>query len=366
MSGAARAPTPVQVEADQAWSVDYARLLLQNNKLVAEAVTNLPSVDVLFASEGSAFQNLRSSSDFSKRVKRRLAEVEARHRDQIGLDSLGKVRRWKVGDQAFAKAYELLRVVEMQRLQRQIESLVHELLYAQFCASRLGDRPGDLKKLRKEIDRTRARVRQAFDMLKRWGLDFTATAAGLQRDNDTSASQSAAADSERLAEDLGKWRLEDIFKGDFPWLEEGPVSKQGVSQGLRFKHPLALILDSQARGEEEKKLVESEMARTLARYKVQVEALQARLKLLDEEMEKVSEGSALGYMLGAVGILGSKLQQIQRLRAKAHALFESALKEHLSPADLESIFQYVRRPRRSTSVSDSEADGEVSDKEDDI
>lgn len=229
VSGAAQAAAQVHVEPGRAWSVDYVRLLLQHNKLVAESVTSLPSLDVLFAAEGSGFQKLRSSSEFSKRIKARLAALEARHKVQIGVDSTGKVQRWKVDDQAFAEAYKLLRLVEMQRLQRQIESLVHELLYAQFCASKLGDRPGDLKKLRKEIDRIRAQVRQAFDMLKRWGLDFTATAAGLQRGDDRSASESNV-QSWGSVEDLEKWRVEDTLTGRFPWLEEGSVSGHGVSE----------------------------------------------------------------------------------------------------------------------------------------
>lgn len=166
------------VEPTKVWSVEYVKILLQQQKLDAEAGASLPSLDILFASQSGGFQKFTRDSPFSKQLARKLLNLEAKHAPDIGVDATGRVVRWQSSDARFREAYELLRLVEMQRLQREIESQVHDLLYLQSCASRLGDRPGDLKKVRRDVERGKGRVKVALHRLKQWGMELTVEALG--------------------------------------------------------------------------------------------------------------------------------------------------------------------------------------------
>lgn len=137
----------VQIPEGKGWTVEYVRMLLQVWKLEGEATTPLPSLDLLFGNESGSFRKLDRASQYNRRLQRRLQEIEKEHGRDIGLGANGLPVRWKPGDGLFRDAYGLLRLVESDNLQRQIEPQVHELLYLQSCASKLGDRPGDLKKV---------------------------------------------------------------------------------------------------------------------------------------------------------------------------------------------------------------------------
>lgn len=261
-------------------------LLMQHAKLAAEAETLLPASDILFGSEGQAFQKLNGDSLLARRVRKDLLTLESKHKGRIGIDEAGVVLRWELSGSRFAEAYEHLRLSEMQKLERQIESTVHEYLYSQSCASRLGDRPGDLKKVRKEIQRHRAKVESALTRLNRWRLKYTSNPLRVEADADGEPSPEDEAPNS-AAPPLGEeWGSDGIFRGDSSWLdsEGGDARPHGGSLGLRLKRRLVVAREDEARALEEKALLEKEMERTLETYKNQLQCLREKMETLEKEI----------------------------------------------------------------------------------
>lgn len=369
----------VHIPEGKAWTIEYARTLLQVWKLEDEATTPLPSLDILFGNEGGSFRKLDRASQYCRKLQKRLQEFEKEHGTEIGLSATGLPARWKPGDAPFREAYRLLRLVEVENLQRQVETQVHELLYLQSCASKLGDRPGDLKKVRKEMERGRSRIRTALARLTEWkrGLDETVLfggenglagegSGGFVRRR-SGVEQGVATGAVTDAEGFEEFRLDSILKGDFPWLDEATEAGMQGSVGLRLKRKLESLEEDKRRGEEEKALVKLEMERALVRYGQQIESLGKRMVSLDTETGVLKgasqiEAFKIDYIQGSLAIVSLKKKGLTALLGRAQVLFTNSQgsplnTEELSAAAVENASRSTATPRRD-SQSDSEAESD--------
>lgn len=363
----------VRIPNGKAWTVDYAKTLLQVWKLDDEATTPLPSLNILFGDEGGSFQKLDRASQYGKKLQKRLQNIEKEHGREIGLSTNGLPARWKPGDVLFRESYRLLRLVEVESLQRQIEAQVHELLYLQSCASKLGDRQGDLKKVRREMERGRGRVRSALGRLTEWKIDLVETVifagesetgeavGGFRRRRSGVDPEEASGSAIYATEARGQtaWRLDGILKGDFPWLDEGSEPMQG-SVGLRLKRKLESSEEDKRRGEEEKALVKLEMERTLVRYREQIDHLSKRKVSLEVESGVLSDATRVDYIMGSLSIVSLRKQRLDALLKRARVLFNESLcspmrREELSAAAVEEASRSTAVPK-SDAQSDSEVD----------
>jgi hypothetical protein len=259
----------------------------------------------------------------------------------------------------------------MEKLQRQIESQVHERLHLQSCASKLGDRPADLKKVRREMERGGTRVRAALGRLKQWKDELADSSVFSQRAETTKATGGFGSRSTRghqsgsLPEVPGasgseEWRVERILRGDFPWLDDGQEPNAHSSVGLRLKRKLTSLDEDRQRGEEEKAVVELEIKRTLLHYKQQVANLGKRLAALELEKESVLAGSQKDYILGSTAIVSLKKRRLESLLARAEILFENVNKPLSGAALGAAAVEEVNRSTRDLGdQSDSENESDV-------
>lgn len=364
----------MQLPEGTARAVEYARLLLQVWKLEEEAAASLPSFDILFGSEGGSFRKLDRSSKYSKDLQKRLQDFEKRHAHEIGLGADGLLNWWKPEDGAFREAYRLLRLVEMEKLQRQIEFQVHERLYLQSCATKLGDRPADLKKVRKELERGGNRVRAALGGLKEWKDELVDSAVfgGVAETGEATRGfhrRRSGADQDggppEVSEACGneEWRVDGILRGDFPWLDGG--SEPNGSLGLRLKRKLASLDEDRVRGDsEEKALVELEIKRTLSHYKQQIANLGRRLSALDLEKGSAIDVRQKDHILGSSAIVSLRRRRLKNLLARAMLLFGSLNKplntQDMGAAAVENVSRATQgADEQSDSDSDFDLDSEV-------
>jgi hypothetical protein len=323
-----------QLPTGKAWTIEYVLMLLQIRKLQEEATASLPSLDILFGSEAGSLQKLDWSSQYSRKLQKRLEDLEKKHGREIGVGATGEPVRWRPEDPLFQKAYRSLRLVEMEKLQRQTEAQVHELLYLQSCASKLGDRPGDLKKVRKEMERCRGRVRSALGRLKQWKEDLVeAVVFGKPSELEKDSADPEFGTSETAGDE--DFRVDEILRGDFPWLDEGSESGMQGSQALRLKRKLVSLEEDKKRGEEEKVLVEMEMKRTVFRYREQIESLKENAVYLEREKEKsANDACRMRYAEGVLTILSLKRRRLEGLLGRADALFRRSLSDLLQSEEM--------------------------------
>lgn len=361
---------PASGLAVEEWVLEYVRLRLQLARMVDIENGAVSEADLLFG-QLKAFAKLRPGSDYGARLRKALGALERKYGDNIGRRG-GDVEHWPLESARFSAAFLQLRRHEMERLQQSIATQVHELSYVEDLFQKVSGRAGEVKKLRKVVQKAKAEVKTLFGRYLSWvAADSVAKLRGGERGESPDSGQA------RYQSVCKDWPLERVVKAEFPWATDGEPGRPGestVAQELQQRR-LRAHRDKR-RAIEELGLVEQEVASTLRLYETQLIMLDRALEetVAKLEVEACEEGeSADDYDVGKRIVLEEARTGLCRQREAARTIFARA---KLVPLNQETSLPDNERADLDRGVGDvgleesdlddgSEADDYYSSEEDD-
>eukprot|EP00243_Klebsormidium_subtile_P009477 TRINITY_DN4749_c0_g2_i1.p1 TRINITY_DN4749_c0_g2~~TRINITY_DN4749_c0_g2_i1.p1 ORF type:complete len:261 (-),score=45.70 TRINITY_DN4749_c0_g2_i1:130-912(-) len=204
-----------------------------------------------------------------------------------------------------------------------IATQVHELSYVEDLFQKVAGRAGEVKRLRKVVQKAKAEVKTLFTRYLSWvAADSVAKLRG--------GEMGASPDPElaRYQSVCKDWPIERVVKAEFPWASDGEPGGSGesaVAQELQRRRLRAHR--EKSRAIEELGLVEREAGSTLCLYEKQLIMLERAIEETNAKLEVEAceeEEAADDYDVGKKVLLEEARAYLCRQREATRVLFATA------------------------------------------